>query len=35
MFISGPMEFDIENYAGGLPNLRPYEYAWTKVLYFT
>ncbi|OWM79149.1 hypothetical protein CDL15_Pgr003320 [Punica granatum] len=26
----GPMEFDIENYAGGLPRLRPYEYAWTK-----
>ncbi|PKI53782.1 hypothetical protein CRG98_025788 [Punica granatum] len=26
----GPMEFDIENYAGGLPRLQPYEYAWTK-----
>lgn len=26
----GPMEFDIENYKGGLPKLRPYEYAWTK-----
>ncbi|KAK4793407.1 hypothetical protein SAY86_023842 [Trapa natans] len=26
----GPMEFDIQNYAGGLPRLRPYEYAWTK-----
>ncbi|OWM79150.1 hypothetical protein CDL15_Pgr003321 [Punica granatum] len=26
----GPMEFDIENYVGGLPKLQPYEYAWTK-----
>lgn len=27
----GPLEFDIENYVGGLPLLRSYEYAWTKV----
>ncbi|XP_059653052.1 serine carboxypeptidase-like 18 isoform X3 [Cornus florida] len=26
----GPMEFDIENYTGGLPKLKDYEYAWTK-----
>ncbi|XP_057978384.1 serine carboxypeptidase-like 18 isoform X2 [Malania oleifera] len=26
----GPMEFDIHNYDGGLPNLLYYKYAWTK-----
>ncbi|KAI4318441.1 hypothetical protein MLD38_032144 [Melastoma candidum] len=26
----GPMQFDIENYLGGLPKLLPYEPAWTK-----
>ena len=26
----GPMEFDIDNYTGGLPKLKDYPYAWTK-----
>ncbi|KAK0581624.1 hypothetical protein LWI29_016033 [Acer saccharum] len=26
----GPMEFDIDNYKGGLPKLKYYPYAWTK-----
>ncbi|GAV78823.1 Peptidase_S10 domain-containing protein [Cephalotus follicularis] len=26
----GPIEFDIENYKGGLPQLKYYPYAWTK-----
>lgn len=30
----GPIEFDIENYKGGLPKLRDYEYAWTKTASF-
>lgn len=32
-FRAGPIEFDIENYMGGLPKLRDYKYAWTKVAY--
>ncbi|GLT77643.1 hypothetical protein SLA2020_492100 [Shorea laevis] len=30
----GPIEFDIENYTGGLPKLRDYKYAWTKTASF-
>ncbi|CAM8904269.1 unnamed protein product [Rhodiola kirilowii] len=30
MFESGPMQFDIHNYPGGLPSLIPWEEAWTK-----
>ncbi|XP_031248089.1 serine carboxypeptidase-like 18 [Pistacia vera] len=26
----GPLEFDIQNYTGGLPRLKYYPYAWTK-----
>ncbi|KAK3193091.1 hypothetical protein Dsin_024401 [Dipteronia sinensis] len=28
--VPGPMEFDVDNYTGGLPKLKYYPYAWTK-----
>ncbi|XP_052194850.1 serine carboxypeptidase-like 15 [Diospyros lotus] len=31
VYETGPLEFVIENYTGGLPQLRHYPYAWTKV----
>ncbi|XAR72988.1 hypothetical protein NMG60_11019824 [Bertholletia excelsa] len=30
MYEVGPMEYDIENYTGGLPKLRYYPFTWTK-----
>ncbi|GMY39427.1 serine carboxypeptidase-like 17, partial [Fagus crenata] len=30
MFKNGPLEFDINNYTGGMPRLVDYTYAWTK-----
>ncbi|KAG5548265.1 hypothetical protein RHGRI_013836 [Rhododendron griersonianum] len=31
IYEAGPMEFDFQNYAGGLPKLKYYPYRWTKV----
>ncbi|KAI8554625.1 hypothetical protein RHMOL_Rhmol05G0112500 [Rhododendron molle] len=30
IYETGPMEFDFENYTGGLPKLKYYPYTWTK-----
>ncbi|KAF7143061.1 hypothetical protein RHSIM_Rhsim05G0091800 [Rhododendron simsii] len=30
IYESGPMEFDFQNYTGGLPKLKNYPYRWTK-----